>query len=237
MTWKDAALKHAKEQHPKEACGLVVIIKGKRKYWPCKNIAANTEDLFIVSPDDWASAEDKGEILYVFHSHPFTSPEPSEADRVACEKSKIKWWIVNPDLEKWGSCEPCGYRAPLIGRKWVWGINDCWSLCRDFYAEEWGIPLRDWERPTSSDAFLLNPTFDSSWRDTGFRELKEEEEWKRGDLLLFSMRSPGLNHIGVYLGDPDPQMVLHHLQDRLSSRDVLDEWLLKCLGKRIRYAP
>ena len=50
MAWKTDALKHAKEQHPREACGLVVIIKGKRKYWPCENIAANTEDLFVISP-------------------------------------------------------------------------------------------------------------------------------------------------------------------------------------------
>ena len=47
-----------------------------------------------------------------------------------------------------------------------------------------------------------------------------------------SMRSQGLNHIGLYLGD---QLLLHHLQDSLSSRDLLDECLLRCIGKRIRY--
>ena len=36
MTWKDAALAHAKEQDPKESCGLLVEIKGKEKYFRVK---------------------------------------------------------------------------------------------------------------------------------------------------------------------------------------------------------
>lgn len=31
MTWKDIALKHAKEDSPHEACGLLVNYKGKEK--------------------------------------------------------------------------------------------------------------------------------------------------------------------------------------------------------------
>ena len=232
MTWKNKALEHARAEHPKEACGVVVIVKGKKKYYPCKNIATRKEDLFVIDPKDWAEAEDKGEITIVFHSHPVTGPEPSEADRVACEKSDLEWWIVNPVLEKWGSCKPSGFKAPLSGRKWVWGVTDCWSLCRDWYKEELGITLKDWDRPVNSDDFIKDPMFDRCWEKTGFRELTHREELEKGDLMLFSISSSGLNHIGVYLGG---QEVLHHLENRLSTRDQIDEWLLKCLGRRIRY--
>ena len=232
MTWKDNALAHAKEQEPKESCGLLVVIKGKEKYFACKNLADNPKNIFIIDPEDWAAAEDAGEITAVIHSHPTTSPQLSEADKVACEKTKLKWYVVQPNLEQWVEYEPCGYKAPLIGRTWTWAVQDCWSLCRDYYQEELGITLRDWDRPTSSDAFLLNPTFERSFVSTGFRELEPTEELEKNDLLLMSIGSPGLNHIGLYLGN---QLVLHHLQNRLSSRDLLDEWLLKCIGKRIRY--
>ena len=39
MTWKQDALIHAKEQDPKESCGLLINIKGKEKYFRCKNLS------------------------------------------------------------------------------------------------------------------------------------------------------------------------------------------------------
>jgi len=230
--WRIQAEKHAEEMFPSEVCGLVVVIKGREKYLKCKNIAVNPLDHFIIDPLDYANAEDLGTISGVFHSHPYQTAFPSSADKTACENSKVKWHIYAVSLGQWHCFEPNGYKAPLIGRQYSFGVHDCWTLVKDYY-ESVGIKLRDWERPTDPDSFRTNPYFDKCFVDTGFRELEPNENLEHGDSLLFAINSTGLNHVGIFL--LPQQMVLHHIEGRLSSKDFYGEWLVKCTGKRLRY--
>ena len=189
MSWKEEALVHAKDQDPKESCGLLLNIRGKERYFPCKNLSITHHQCFIIDPEDF-----KGKIIQkitgVIHSHPVTPPTASQADKISCERSNLPWHIVNPKTEQWGYCEPSGYKPHYLVRPWVWGVTDCWSLVRDWYKEEKSIELRDWDRPTTPEEFILKPLFEScAWR-TGFKELSPDEKLINGDVLLMSIGSP-----------------------------------------------
>tara|TARA_R100000426_G_scaffold19242_3_gene16797 strand:- start:273 stop:977 length:705 start_codon:yes stop_codon:yes gene_type:complete len=229
--WKEAALSHAKVEDPKESVGLLLNVKGKERYYPCNNLSMTSYHCFILDPVDYVKADSLGEITGIVHSHPITPPTPSQADLISCENSNLPWHIVNPKTEQWGYCEPTGYKAPLLGREWVWGITDCWSLVVDWYKEEKKIQLRDWERPKNPEDFLKDPMFERCAGATKFKELEPNEKLENGDLLFMSIMGNGLNHVAIFL-DGD---VLHHLADRLSCREPYSPWLLKCTGGRYRY--
>ena len=231
MNWKEAALAHAKDQDPKESCGLLLNIKGKERYFPCRNLSMTAFQCFIIDPEDYIKADNTGDIIAVVHSHPVTPPVASQSDKVACEQSGLAWHIVNPKTESWGYLEPTGYKAPILGRQWAWGVTDCYTLVRDWYKENLNIELIDWHRPTTIEDFNKDPMFEKCADETGFRELRPNEKLINGDLLFMSIFSNNLNHVAIFI-DGD---VLHHLADRLSCIEPYSEWLLKCTGKRLRY--
>ena len=224
------ALSHATHDSPFECCGLVLVHKGKQIYHACNNIAETPDEHFILDPLDYAEAEDKGEIVAILHSHPVSRPEPSEADRVACEKTGLPWHIVNPNTREWGYCEPCGYELPYVGRKFVHGVVDCYALVRDWYAKEWGLHLRDYDRRDQWWEKGENLYLDNFAKE-GFREISVSDV-ERGDLILMNLVSPVPNHAAIYLGD---QLVLHHVQGRLSSRDVFGGYYLKSSACGLRH--
>ena len=210
---KAEILQHAKDEYPKECCGLVAVVKGRRRYFPCQNIAETPDEHFVLS--GWDEVEDKGEIVAIVHSHPKTNPAPSPADRVACEKSELPWFIVNPNTEVWGYCEPEGFELPYVGREFVHGVVDCYTLVRDWYAREYGIQLRDYQRRDQWWDHGENLYVENFSRE-GFHKIPVEQV-QPGDLILMNLVSPVPNHAAIYLGDC---RVLHHVQGRLSSRDV-----------------
>lgn len=211
-----AARKHAQAEYPREACGLVVVVRGKERYVPCRNIAQGSEH-FRLPAEDYAEAEDMGEILAVVHSHPNASARPSEADLVACEASGMTWHILSCPGDDIRTIHPSGYEAPLVGRQFAHGVLDCYTLVRDWYQRERGITLPDFPRQDDwwkhgEDLYMQH------YAEAGFVKLEAQDEPELpGDVILMQLRASVVNHAGVYLGDG---LFLHHVHGRLSSRDV-----------------
>ena len=229
-TIKEQILQHAQAEQPKECCGVVCVVKGRRRYFPCRNLAATPDEHFVMDPLDYANAEDQGEVVAVIHSHPVSNPKPSEADLVACEKTGVPWHIINPLTEEWGYCEPSGHQLPYVGRQFAFGVVDCYTLVRDWYAREYGIELRDYDRRDKFWEHGENLYMDN-FANEGFGEIPVADV-QPGDLILMNVCSLVPNHAAIYLGD---QLILHHVQQRLSSRDVYGGYYWKNTACALRH--
>lgn len=227
---KARAVQHALEQAPRESCGLVVIESGKERYFPCQNIAEK-QSQFIMNPEDFARAEDMGDIVAIVHSHPNAPATPSEADRVGCELSGLPWFIVSLPSTLLERLDPAGYKAPLIGRPFVHGILDCYALIRDWYREARGIELKDFDRAEEWWAKGGNLYIDH-FREAGFEPIGEGDAIQEGDVILMQIQSKVANHAAIYLGR---DVMIHHLMNRLSCREIYGGYWKKNTRLVIRY--
>ena len=208
---------HAAACAPRECCGVAIVRRGKLRYVPCKNLYAGADrDLFLIDPTDYAEAEEQGAVVAIVHSHVNLPPVPSMADLVGIEETKLPWVIVNHPVGHHTITEPSGYQAPMIGRPFVHGVLDCYSLIRDWYQRELGVVLPDghpradrwWEK--GGDLYREN------FAGAGFVEI-DERDLQPGDVILMQNMARVPNHGAIYLGG---NLILHHVMGRLSSRDV-----------------
>ncbi|MEQ1066284.1 Mov34/MPN/PAD-1 family protein [Acinetobacter sp. XH1741] len=238
---KKAIMAHAEKCYPEECCGLIV----GGKYLPCTNIAPTIYDQngiikqdkttnFEIDPEDLVSAENQGEIQAYVHSHPDGTTRATDLDRIQIELHKKPWVICSyPDLD-FQVYEPCGYRAPLVGRNYIHHFQDCYALVRDFYDRELGIKLPDFER---KDVWWEDKDHPSilidNYPKAGFYEVDTPQY---GDMLICRVpRTEHPNHCIIWLGDnanlkseeTEPcignTLILHQLHDRKSIREIFGQ--------------
>lgn len=231
---------HAEACYPQEACGFVIGQGKKAIFMPCTNAAEQPEATFLISHLDYAAAEDAGDILAIWHSHPDQSAEPSEADLAGCEATELPWLIssvhkVDGSLihEATKLVEPSGFRVDYVGRPYLFGTFDCYSLVADYYEREYGIRLerfpnlrilRWWEKG-------LDILDKASWNAIGFTRV-EDGDYREGDVVCIAMDSKVANHVALYVtGD----IILHHLVNRLSRRETFGPYWLSRVKLHLRH--
>lgn len=219
---------HAEAEYPRESCGVVVVRKGRERYIPCRNIAESNEH-FVIHPEDYAAAEDMGEVTMIVHSHPNVPPIPSDADLVGCERSGLPWMIINWPTGAVYEFKPSGYKAPLYGRQFSHGVLDCYAFIRDYYREILAIELPEFDR---ADEWWLKGQnlYLDNFEAAGFVRVFDEP--RKHDGLLMQVASEVPNHAAVFLGDGN---IGHHQGGRLSSKDVFGGWYRKITTHVLRH--
>ncbi|MGF6607047.1 proteasome lid subunit RPN8/RPN11 [Paraburkholderia sp. WSM4175] len=220
---------HAAAEAPRECCGIVVRqTDGTLNYIACRNTASE-RDVFRIDPADAARAEDTGELVAYAHSHVYTPPMPTDADRVYMAETGVPWIIVNHPTGSFTINYPAPFVAPLEGRKFVHGVHDCYAIIRDHYATVLGITLADYPRVWGWwENFDLPDIYRENFAREGFVSIHEGaldvealRRLKPHDVILFRIRAPRDNHAGVYVGE---NFMIHHLIDELSRRELLGEF-------------
>jgi len=220
---------HFEKCYPREGCGVIAVIKGQKKWFPCTNVATAEED-FIIDSKEFITISQKGDIIATVHSHPDASCEPSETDIKYCNATGLIYYIFSYPEMKLHIQKPEKQDKPLYGREYEFGVNDCFEAARDYYISKGlSIPKRPlfednwWEK----DLDYFTEEYISTWN---FK--KVEGNMQSGDLIIFKVQAAVGNHCGVYLGD---DIFYHHAEHRLSCRENLYPFWKKYITGVYRY--
>ena len=220
---------HFESEYPKEACGVLSVVKGKLRWHPCTNISEDPENGFVIDSKEYLKISFSSDVVGIVHSHPDGKAFPSEHDRNACNALGVPYYIFNfPEMELF-ILEPERIEKPLMGREYAFGTSDCYEAARDWYLQN-GIPAPF--RDAYEDDWWtkgLNYFCDEHMATKGWYPVKD---MKKGDLLVFSVGSSVPNHCGVYLGS---DIFYHHAQNRLSCRENIYPFWVQNLTGIYRY--
>lgn len=225
----DKAIKDIKasafSKYPEEACGLIVKKKSKYISIACENTATNKRNNFLISSEEFSAAEDIGEVVAVWHSHVEKDSSPSEIDVASCNASEMTWFIVDIYKEDgafvaktFNVIQPKEYSHKYLERPYIYGVNDCFSLAKKYYENEFGLKINVFPPgyPEVEHDSVGNLLLEESLK-CGFELISNRSELKVGDLLLSNLNSQHPNHISVYIGD---SRIMHHCKYRLSETHI-----------------
>jgi cell wall-associated NlpC family hydrolase len=209
---------------PNEGCGFVVLVHNHyfTRIVPARNSHEDPQRFFRIGPEEFVRASERGKILAIYHSHPRkAATEPGKPlldhDRAACEVINIPYLVYSVLNDDFAYYEPSGWMPDLIGRKYIPGIFDCYTLVRDYYREKLKLSMGMYD-------------YDEYWYMDPKQRLIEDNFEKEGfiphhpvaprlhDGLLFSFGTPQVTHCAVYVGD---SYILHHRHGGLSCREYL----------------
>ena len=223
---------HFKDEYPREGCGVLAVVKGKKQFFPCTNVAEDNED-FVIDSKEYIKLLRTTDIIGIVHSHPDSTSEPTENDKKYCNTLGIPYYIFSyPDMDL-TVVEPEKNLTDLYGREYEFGVADCFEAMRDYLkSQNIKIPPRalfedDWWKKEKLDYF--SPEVIKDW---GGQPIDINTNLQINDVLIFKVETEINNHCGVYLGN---DIFYHHAVNRLSCRENIYPFWHKYLIGAYRY--
>jgi len=218
---------HAHEEFPNECCGLVVRRGMTVSVIRAENVSHAPRHTFKIDPAFYLRHIDDVELVY--HSHPNTSSAPTAADKASAERLGKPYLIVGWPGKDVSKFTPEGYRTPLEGRDFVYGIFDCLAIVEDFYEWKLGITLPVFDRPQYGWWEESRDYIGERYENAGFKPVDAPQD---GDVLVMRIGACKVpNHVGVYL---EGSRILHHTLDSLSRVEVYGGYWRKHTVKVLR---
>lgn len=194
---------YARQQYPKEACGLILKKDQEEYFLPCENEADDPKNSFTIS--DRTVIENYDNILSVVHSHCDEPPIPSIHDQESQAITRFPYGILSVisgyagDVYFWGRTEKNNL-MDLIGKPYIWKIHDCLTLVQDYYRSFLDIDFPDFVREPGNQKTIYRKIRNCT------HDFEQVSERQTNDLIFF----PDECHLGIYLGNGE---LLHHPGD------------------------
>lgn len=117
----------------------------------------------------------------------------------------------------------------LLGRQWEYGVNDCFTLIRDWFGLQ-GVELPNFSRP--EDLEVCDSIFLEQAVAIGFEQIAFDKR-KPGDVLIMRLDTRTPMHAAILLPD---ELILHQRQDSLSAIEPLRRYYVDRIAAVFRYA-
>lgn len=218
---KSLIKEHALEETPKEACGFIYTTEKGIFISRCKNISIEPSEEFEIEQGDYFETCKLGTIVGIYHSGSGSAFSPS--DIFHADEWPLPLYLYSLEKDSFHIYWPKEYRIDYLGRPFIWGQYDCYTIVKDYYRREYNIFLGEYD---ADDEFESSGKQDivANFTKEGFLEGLDMSNINIGDVLLFKCGKE--YHVGIYL---DNNQFLHQPLHKQSRIELIDGFWAKSL--------
>ena len=116
----------------------------------------------------------------------------------------------------------------LIGRQWLYGKFDCYTIVRDYY-KLLGIIMPDYDRP--KDLITSKSIFLDQAKNCNFKQIDFEDR-TQNDVLIMKLGTKNPMHAAIFLGN---NRILHQKYESLSCIENYNAYYRRSTKAVFRY--